>query len=279
MSAGEPHSIPCPDPQLAAAAEYVLANPGKQLRAKLVRETAAMLGSADPNCGVETVATAIELLHSYSLVHDDLPAMDNDDLRRGRPTVHRAFDEATAILVGDGFQARAFEIIARDSSLSAEQRVELFALLSQAVGFEGMVGGQALDMAAEHQQCGIAELTRLHRLKTGALIQAAVVGGAIVAGANRETLDRLATFAMNLGLAFQVIDDVLDVTACSDDLGKTAGKDAISGKSTYVTCLGIDGAKAEAARLLNEAVDALEPFGESALALRDVALSMVERSK
>lgn len=278
MTQGAPqHSaLRCDAPELAHAVSYVLDNPGKQLRAQLARASCALLGGATRG-GIDTVAQAIEWLHSYSLVHDDLPAMDDDDLRRGRATVHKAYNEATAILVGDGLQAAAFAAIARESSLSSDQRVELVGVIAEAVGFGGMVGGQALDMAGENSVLSVDALQQVHRQKTGALIRAAVVAGAICAGGTKGDQQRLDRFADLIGLAFQVTDDILDVTRSSEQLGKTAGKDQNANKSTYVSCLGLDGAQAEADRLLNDALKQLEGYGERAEPLRQLAARMVKR--
>ena len=220
---------------------------------------------------------AIELLHTYSLVHDDLPAMDDDDLRRGQPTLHCAFDEATAILAGDGLQAAAFQRLTEIEALSAEQRLDMIGVVTKAVGFHGMVGGQALDLAAEHQAVPVTALRDIHSLKTGALISAAAEVGAICGGATRSQREALVRFAKAIGLAFQVTDDVLDVTGDSASLGKTAGKDERSEKSTYVSTLGLEGAQQEADDLLGEALDALAEFEEAAEPLRTLARKMVHR--
>lgn len=268
--------LTCPEPRLADALAYLAQQPGKQLRSKLTLTCAELIaGTFVP--AAETVGEAIELLHTYSLVHDDLPAMDNDDLRRGQPTLHRAFDEATAILAGDGLQAAAFQHIAEIQTLDAEQRLEIIRLLSTAVGFNGMVGGQALDLAAERQSVDVDSLRTIHRLKTGALIAAAAETGAICGDASTAQRADLARFARAIGLAFQVMDDVLDVTGDSTALGKTAGKDARAEKSTYVSTLGLEGARAEADALLTEALSALTVFGASAETLRQLARKMVHR--
>ena len=204
--------------------------------------------------------------------------MDDDDLRRGQPTLHRAFDEATAILAGDGLQAAAFQRLAEIEELSAEQRLDIIQVLSVAVGFHGMVGGQALDLAAEHQSVSVDALREIHHLKTGALIAAAAEAGAICANASTAQRAALVVFAKAIGLAFQVTDDVLDVTGDSASLGKTAGKDARAEKSTYVSTLGLTGAKEEADRLLNEALEALSIFGSEADPLRGLARQMVHRN-
>jgi geranylgeranyl pyrophosphate synthase len=223
------------------------------------------------------VGEAIECLHTYSLIHDDLPSMDNDDLRRGKPTVHRAFDEATAILVGDGLQAFAFECVSETDGLSDTQKIKLVKLLSKSVGFDGMVGGQAMDIAAEGKSLDVSALKEVHLRKTGALIEASVLAGAICGEANAEQIEALGRFSRNIGLAFQVMDDVLDVTASSETLGKTAGKDIAADKSTYVACMGVDAASAYANDLLNEALALLSPFGQAADALSALSKLLVHR--
>jgi geranylgeranyl pyrophosphate synthase len=276
MPIDTPNPLRCDAPVLTQAVDYVLANPGKQIRAQLAQASYGLF-QREISSGITTVATAIEWLHTYSLVHDDLPAMDDDDLRRGQPTVHKVFDEATAILVGDGLQAAAFANIVADDSLSAVQRVELIKLLTHAVGFSGMVGGQALDIAGERQRLSLDALQQIHHLKTGALITAATVAGGICAGASEQDLAQLKTFGKHLGLAFQVTDDILDVTQSSEQLGKTAGKDLSSEKSTYVSCLGLDGARAEANALLGHALAAIAHYEERAEPLRAIADQVVKR--
>lgn len=269
--------LACSDERLSAALQYVLDTPGKQLRARLVTTSYRML-SQRPCDAVVSVATAIEWLHAYSLVHDDLPAMDDDPLRRGKPTVHTVYDDATAILVGDGLQAAAFALISREHRLSAEIRIKLVELISDAVGFGGMVGGQALDMAAEGAAVPIEHLKTIHSQKTGALIRAAVLAGALCADASDSDMECLDHFARSIGLAFQIADDVLDVTQTSATLGKTAGKDLAVDKSTYVRHLGLDGARAEAENLLAAALDGLGRYGDSADGLAELAKAMVRRS-
>ena len=278
--------IVCSDPGLKTALTYALENPGKQLRSRLCKETAAMVESASASGAsvvgnsiesANRVGEAIECLHTYSLIHDDLPAMDNDDLRRGKPTVHKAFDEATAILVGDGLQAFAFEWVSETDGLSDTQKIQLVKLLSKSVGFDGMVGGQAMDIAAEGKSLDVAALKEVHLRKTGALIEASVLAGAICAGATENQTAALRQFSRNIGLAFQVMDDVLDVTASSETLGKTAGKDIAAEKSTYVACMGVDDARAYANQLLDEALDLLTPFGEAAESLSALSRLLVQR--
>ena len=268
--------ISCPDPRLADAVAYLAKHPGKQLRSRLTLLCAELIAGASTDAAI-IAGEAIELLHTYSLVHDDLPAMDDDDLRRGQPTLHCAFDEATAILTGDGLQAAAFQHLVSIESLSDTQRVDLVRVISKAVGFDGMVGGQALDLAAEHQALEADALQNIHRLKTGALIAASAEAGAICANASTAERQALVEFATAIGLAFQVTDDVLDVTGDSESLGKTAGKDIKAEKSTYVSALGLAGAKEEADRLLNAALEALDIFGDRADPLRDLARQMVHR--
>ncbi len=268
--------ISCPAPRLADAIAYLAKHPGKQLRSRLTLLCAELIAEESADAAV-IAGEAIELLHTYSLVHDDLPAMDDDDLRRGQPTLHCAFDEATAILTGDGLQAAAFQHLVSIESLSDTQRVDLIRVISKAVGFDGMVGGQALDIAAEHKALEPNALKNIHRLKTGALIAASAEAGAICANASAEQRNALAQFAAAVGLAFQVTDDVLDVTGDSESLGKTAGKDIKAKKSTYVSVLGLAGAKEEADRLLNAALKALDIFDDRADPLRALARQMVHR--
>lgn len=262
-----------------AAKDFVLRNPGKRLRPQLLQAAAQATGGETARDLATAAAEAIELIHTYSLIHDDLPAMDDDDLRRGHPTVHVAFDEATAILVGDGFQAQAFELIANDDNLSAQQRVELIACLAKASGFDGMVGGQALDIEATEKVLTVDQLKRIHALKTGALITAALSMGGIVGEADASQKATLEAIGDKIGLAFQIIDDVIDVRGDSAVLGKTAGKDAAAGKSTYVALMGLEAAEAAAVQLYREAVDLLAPWGPKAEALRLLLSKMVERDR
>lgn len=262
---------------LEAACRYSVQNGGKRVRPQLIRGAAA---AVDPDLApalLDSACVAIELIHTYSLVHDDLPAMDDDDLRRGRPSLHIAYDEATAILVGDGLQARAFEVLAADEALSAERRVAMVQTLAAAAGPLGMVGGQYIDIQATGAALSLDELRYMHSLKTGRLIRAATALGALAAGADKTQLAALDRFAAPIGLAFQVTDDVLDEEADSSALGKTSGKDKAANKPTYVSLLGLDGAKKEAEKLLHEALAALEGFTASADTLRDLARYIVTR--
>jgi farnesyl diphosphate synthase len=226
--------------------------------------------------GVDACAVAVELFHTYSLVHDDLPCMDNDDLRRGRPTVHKAFDEASALLVGDALQTMAFQLIAQ-SALNDAQKVQVITSLSMAGGMAGMAGGQAIDLASVGKQLTQNELELMHRLKTGALLRAAVQIGAIAINLNEQEKKSLDKFASALGLAFQVVDDVLDASSDSQTLGKTAGKDAAANKPTFVSLMGLDGAREFVRKLHQEALDSLGIWGDNADLLRAIASKVVNR--
>jgi geranylgeranyl pyrophosphate synthase len=260
---------------LHEACKYALTNGGKRIRPLLVSLAALAVGGSTNNS--INAACALELIHTYSLIHDDLPAMDDDDLRRGKPTLHKAFDEATAILAGDGLQARAFELLADAPGLSAEQRIKMVKTLASAAGPDGMVGGQAIDIGAVNRDMTLTQLQTMHAMKTGALIRAALALGGIAADASEEQLAALDKYGSHIGLAFQVIDDILDVESDTATLGKTQGKDSEANKPTYVKLLGLDGARAEAERLLEAALAALGSFGESADQLRDLAHFIIER--
>jgi farnesyl diphosphate synthase len=247
---------------------------GKRMRPLLVYAAGQVFGA--PLDRLDAAAMAVELIHAYSLVHDDLPAMDDDALRRGKPTTHIAFDEATAILAGDALQTRAFGLLA-DAPLPAALRVACLQTLAHASGAAGMCGGQALDIDATGQQQSLAALTRMHALKTGALIRAAVRMGALCGDAPEPVLAQLDGFADALGLAFQVRDDILDVEASSEQLGKTAGKDQAQDKSTFPALLGMDGAKAQLRELSARMQQALAGYHEEADALRALATLAVER--
>ncbi|MBS1041727.1 polyprenyl synthetase family protein [Gluconobacter cerinus] len=268
--------VPGDESILLEAMRYAALGGGKRLRGFLAVEVASLFG-ADRKAALR-VAASVELLHAYSLVHDDLPSMDDDDLRRGRPSTHRQFDEAIAILAGDALQTRAFEILLEDETSSdATIRSNLALALARASGAAGMVGGQVIDIRGEGRALPLEEVRRLHALKTGALIRYAAESGAILAGVTDDRRDAIVAYGQNLGTAFQVADDVLDTTASAEELGKTAGKDEASGKSTYVSLLGIDGARAEARRLSDQAREALSSFGAQAAALRALADYVVER--
>ncbi len=262
--------------RLMAAIRHSVLNGGKRLRPFLVMESAALF-KAD-NLAALRVAAALECIHSYSLVHDDLPAMDNDDLRRGQPTVHRKFDEATAILAGDGLLTYAFELIAsEETELDAEARVALIATLARAAGVGGMVGGQALDLEAEKVKPDEQGIIRLQAMKTGALIRFACEAGAIVGRSNSEDRERLAEYGSAIGLAYQLADDLLDVTADAAHMGKATGKDAAAGKATLVSMHGIEWTQRQLVGLVAQAEELLAPFGEQAALLKDAARFIAER--
>ncbi|MEO6170836.1 MAG: farnesyl diphosphate synthase [Lysobacter sp.] len=262
---------------LHAAMRHAALLGGKRMRPLLVY-AAGELCDASPSA-LDAPAIAIELIHAYSLVHDDLPAMDDDDLRRGQPTVHVAFDEATAILAGDALQSHAFAVLA-DAPLADTIRVELMRTLARAAGSAGMCGGQALDLAATGNggNIDIAGLERLHMLKTGALIRAAVRMGGVCGAASDDVLARLDTYADALGLAFQVRDDILDVEGDSDTLGKTAGKDIAQDKATFPALIGVPASRARLEQLSRRMDEALSPFGERAALLAALGRQAVERS-
>ncbi|MGA7965345.1 MAG: farnesyl diphosphate synthase [Gammaproteobacteria bacterium] len=265
--------------RLHAAMRYSALAPGKRIRPLLVYASGKALGAQPEQ--LDGPACAVELIHAYSLVHDDLPAMDDDDLRRGRPTCHRAYDEATAILVGDALQALAFEVLARDRAMVANpvRRVRMISLLAQSSGSRGMVGGQMLDIEAAGNSLQRAALDQMHLLKTGALIRAAVLLGAdSAADTNDATMRRLETFGTRIGLAFQIQDDILDATGDSNQLGKAAGADSAHNKPTYTALLGVEAARAALEQVYGEALSALEPLGEAAEPLVAMARLIVDRN-
>jgi farnesyl diphosphate synthase len=262
---------------LKAAMHYAATGGGKRVRPLLIYATASLAGKElNQVAGIDACAVAVELFHTYSLVHDDLPCMDNDDLRRGRPTVHKAFDEASALLVGDALQTMAFQLIAQ-SALNDAQKVQVITSLSMAGGMAGMAGGQAIDLASVGKQLTQNELELMHLLKTGALLRAAVQIGAIAINLNDQEKKSLDKFASALGLAFQVVDDVLDASSDSQTLGKTAGKDAAANKPTFVSLMGLDGARGFARQLHQEALDSLGIWGDNADLLRAIASKVVNR--
>jgi farnesyl diphosphate synthase len=262
--------------RLAEAMRYATLGGGKRLRAFLVAESAALF-RVDRRCAAR-VAAAVEMLHAYSLVHDDLPAMDNDDLRRGKPSTHRAFDEATAILVGDALQARAFEVLAEpDTHSNPEARCELVAALGHAAGARGMAGGQMIDMLAEGAVLTVDQIIRLQALKTGRLLQFSAEAGAILGRAPPAQRLLLAAYGRDFGAAFQIADDLLDATGTTAETGKTAGKDAAAGKATLVAVLGAARARAQAQALAAQAAAHLDGFGERANLLRALAHYAVSR--
>jgi geranylgeranyl diphosphate synthase type II len=249
---------------------------GKRLRPVLAYQAAATIAGSMPK-GIENLGSALEMLHTYSLIHDDLPALDNDDLRRGKPTCHKAFGEAIAILAGDALQTRAFEVLAELDAPPAAV-VKIIALIANAVGtVEGMIGGQVLDIESEHKKPTPELVHAIHRAKTGALIRVAVVAGGVFGGATQDDVARLTEFGTKAGLAFQIVDDVLDMTVDSAQLGKTAGKDLAVEKATWPAVYGIEQSEQDAARLIDEAFAALAPYGERADGLKALARFLVER--
>ncbi len=265
-------------PRLLAAMRHGVLDGGKRLRPFLVVESAALF-DVDAAAALD-IAVALECVHCYSLIHDDLPAMDDDDLRRGRPTVHRAFDEATAILAGDALLTYAFDILASgESPVPAAARLELVARLARAAGLGGMAGGQALDLAAEKSPPGEAGIIMLQAMKTGALICFACEAGAIAGGAAPQDRDRLAEFGSAIGLAFQLADDLLDHTADAATVGKATGKDAAAGKATLVALHGADWARRQLSGLVEQAKTVVMPFGERARPLIEAAMFVASRTR
>jgi geranylgeranyl diphosphate synthase, type II len=251
---------------------------GKRLRPVLCIEAGRMIAGSLP-AGIEELGAALEMLHTYSLIHDDLPALDNDDLRRGRPTCHKIFGEAIAILAGDALQTQAYEVLAR-VKCPAEARVKIIEEIARGTGtVDGMIGGQVVDLEAEHTKPTAEMLEYIHRSKTAALITASLVSGGLFAGAKDSEVGHLRAFGMAIGLAFQIVDDVLDVTQTSEQLGKTAGKDTASEKVTYPALFGIDASVKKADALVSEAFAELVTFGKRAETLKELARYLVERKK
>jgi len=249
---------------------------GKRLRPVLAIQAGVTIAGTMPS-GIERLGAALEMLHTYSLIHDDLPALDNDDLRRGQPTCHVVFGEAIAILAGDALQTRAFEVLAGLDSPPAAT-VQIMQLVSNAVGtVDGMIGGQVLDIESEGRKPTPELVEAIHRAKTGALIRVSVVAGGVYGGANADDVARLDQFGRKAGLAFQIVDDVLDMTVDSAQLGKTAGKDQATEKATWPAVYGVEQSRRDAAQLIEEAFAALEPYGSRADGLKSVARYLVER--
>jgi farnesyl diphosphate synthase len=263
--------------RLHDAMRYAVLGGGKRVRSLLAFAGGELSGADTARAAI--AGAAVEMIHAYSLVHDDLPCMDDDVLRRGKPTCHVQYDEPTALLVGDALQSMAFEVLAKNTLCDAPaQQLEIVAILARASGSRGMAGGQAIDLESVGKVLGVPQLEVMHVHKTGAIIRAATLMGMLCGGpVSRMDYERVDTFARVIGLAFQVIDDVLDVEASSEDLGKTAGKDAEHGKPTYVSAMGLAQAKAYAEHLRNEAMTHLQPFGERALRLRQLADFIVLR--
>jgi geranylgeranyl diphosphate synthase, type II len=251
---------------------------GKRLRPVLVYEAARMIANGSLPAGVEDLAAAIEMLHTYSLIHDDLPALDNDDLRRGKPTCHVIYGEAIAILAGDALQTLAYQTLA-GLQCPAPTAVEIIRLVAEATGtIEGMIGGQVLDLEGEHSKPTPESVHAIHRAKTGALLRVSIVTGGLYAGASPEDAERLTIFGRKAGLAFQIMDDVLDITQSSEQLGKTAGKDLAHDKATWPAVYGIEASRNDAARLISEAFAELAPYGACADGLKAVAQYLVDRT-
>ena len=249
---------------------------GKRLRPILCMEAGRMVAGSLP-VGIEELGAALEMLHTYSLIDDDLPALDNDDLRRGRPTCHKAFGEALAILAGDALQTRAYEVLARLRCL-AEARVRIIEEIARGTGtLSGMIGGQVVDLEAEHKKPDLATLEYIHRSKTAALIAASAVSGGLYGEASEDAVNRLRCYGQAIGLAFQIVDDVLDVTQSSEQLGKTAGKDTAAEKATYPALFGVDESLKKANALMQKALNSLEGFGAQAETLKSLAHFLVER--
>jgi geranylgeranyl pyrophosphate synthase len=263
--------------RLRSAMRYSLFNGGKRVRPVLAYASAQAVNPQQDLRGIDPIACALECLHSYSLVHDDLPAMDDDNLRRGKPTCHIAYNEATAILAGDGLQTLAFELLTR-TPFSSDIQLELIKTLAWGSGADGMVLGQAIDLAAVNQQLTLDQLENMHRHKTGALIRASVRMGGLAAGADLQQLVDLDKYAAAIGLAFQVQDDILDVTADTATLGKQQGADIAHNKPTYVSLLGLDAAQQKAQKLYQDALDSLQMFGDSANHLRHLAAYIIGRT-
>ncbi len=260
---------------LHSAMRYSALDGGKRVRSLLCYAAAEM---CETDIAIaDAAASAIELIHAYSLVHDDMPCMDDDDLRRGKPSCHKQYDDATGLLVGDALQSLAFEVLSKANLFpQASQQLRMLNILAKAAGSKGMAGGQAIDLASVGKSLSQIELETMHHLKTGALIQAAVLLGAF--NASQPEITAVRAYAKNIGLAFQVVDDILDVEADTTTLGKTAGKDANSNKPTYVTILGLEQAKRHAQQLYADAVNILVPFGVKAQRLRELADFIMQRS-
>jgi len=260
---------------LHRAMRYSVFAGGKRIRPALVLAASDLHGGRREDA--LPAACAMEMIHTYSLIHDDLPAMDDDDLRRGRPSCHKAFDEATAILAGDALLTHAFLIMARQPASAPEHLLLMIAALAEAAGTEGMIGGQMADLESEGIEVGLSMVERIHLLKTAALITASLTMGALLAGAGDDELARMKRFGRRIGLLFQITDDILDRTADTASLGKTAGKDEVQGKATYPAAAGMDQANSRAEQLARRAAEDLEPYGERALVLRRLTDYLLRR--
>ena len=267
-----------PEHNLAEAIRYSVIGGGKRIRPAMVYAAGEALGVSTDLMDIP--ACAVEMIHAYSLIHDDLPAMDDDDLRRGRPTCHKAFDEATAILAGDALQALAYEILAKDEhiELTPERRIQMLSLLTEASGAHGMAGGQAVDLASVGKQLDLQQLEHMHQLKTGALIRASVLlGGMCKQDVSEEELDILSSYARYIGLSFQIQDDILDVTSDTETLGKPQGSDQEQDKPTFPAILGLEKSQQLALEQHESALKTLEPLDEKADSLRQLSAYIVER--
>lgn len=269
--------IDSPYSLLYQAARYSLLGGGKRLRPVLVLATAEALG-ANENEAL-TAACALEMIHTYSLIHDDLPCMDDDDFRRGRPSLHKAYNEGHAVLTGDYLLTKAFDIIASDPHLSADKKVALIRQISKGSGCQGMIAGQVMDLEAEGKQIDIHLLQTIHHYKTGALIEASILCGGIAGGATHDEMNILESFGKDLGLAFQIVDDVLDVTSAKAKRGSMKGSDEANGKTTYVTLIGVENAKQKADDLLEQAINSLKGSRFEHSVLEKLATCLVKREK
>jgi len=267
---------PSVEPQLSNALTYSLLDGGKRVRPLLVYAAAQAINAINDDC--DLAASAVEMIHAYSLIHDDLPAMDNDDLRRGKPTCHKAFNDATAILSGDALQALAFEQLTKLKHTSPATALTMIKHLSTAAGAAGMVGGQAIDLGSVNKELSLPELENMHRYKTGAMIEVSVTLGALCAGATQVQLGALADYSKAIGLAFQVQDDILDVESSTATLGKRQGADIALNKPTYTSLLGLEQAKQKATELLDSSLAALKIFDNKADQLRAIANYIVSRT-
>ena len=271
-------SVPIAFPEtLYESMRYSLMAGGKRLRPILCLAAGEMLGGTAEQ--LMPTACALEMIHTMSLIHDDLPAMDNDDFRRGKPTNHKVYGDDIAILAGDALLAYSYEIVAeRTRNVDPVRVLNVVGRLGRAVAAEGLVGGQVVDLQSEGKQVSLETLEFIHAHKTGALLEVSVVSGAILAGADDETVERLTKYSRDIGLAFQVVDDILDVTATSEQLGKTAGKDLVAEKATYPSLLGLDGARQKAADLIAHAKEILVPYGDRAMPLKAIADYIANRT-
>lgn len=267
-----------PEHKLAEAIRYSVIGGGKRIRPAMVYAAGEAMGVSTDLLDIP--ACAVEMIHAYSLVHDDLPAMDNDDLRRGRPTCHKAFDEATAMLAGDALQALAYEILAKDDheELTPEHRIEMLSLLTEASGAHGMAGGQAVDLASVGKHLTLAQLEHMHRLKTGALIRASILlGGMCKQDVSKQEIDLLSEYALCIGLSFQIQDDILDVTSDTETLGKPQGSDEEQAKPTFPAIIGLEESRQRALQQHELALKILEPLDKKADSLRELSAYIVER--